>query len=227
MEYLESRLIRQIDAAAVQQLGIPGLLLMENAARGACEVLDASKPQGKIIILCGPGNNGGDGLCMARLLAANGIESDVYLVSGGKTLTNDAQSNFDFLQRSGIEVQAGALESINIVVTGLTPDDWIVDALLGTGIHGTLLSPFHEIVDAVNQSAAQVLSIDVPSGLNADTGQPCGVAVRADVTVTFVATKAGFRFEHASPYLGRIEVRQIGIPQKWLAAWCKRHEDCG
>jgi len=227
MEYLESRLIRQIDAAAVQQLGMPGLLLMENAARGACEVLESREPQGEIIILCGPGNNGGDGLSMARLLAANGIESDVYLVSAGKTLTNDAQSNFDFLQKSGIKVRAGDAESIKVVVAGLTPDDWIVDALLGTGIRGTLRSPFHEIVESVNQSAAQVLSVDVPSGLNADTGEPCGVAVRADVTVTFVATKAGFRFEHASPYLGRIEVRQIGVPQKWLAAWCKRHEDCG
>ena len=67
------------------------------------------------------------------------------------------------------------------------------------------------------------MSIDVPSGLDADTGEPCGVAVRAEVTVTFVATKAGFRFPQALPYLGRVEVRQIGIPQKWLSAWCETH----
>ncbi|MBC7967279.1 MAG: NAD(P)H-hydrate epimerase [Fuerstia sp.] len=225
MDYVESRLIRQIDAAAVQELGMTGLLLMENAARGACDVLEAVKPQARIVIVSGPGNNGGDGLAMARQLAANGIESEVYIVRAGKTLTDDGQSNLEFLHRSGIVVYEADAESMKTVLAGLTPDDWIIDALLGTGIRGTLRSPFLEIVEAINQSAARVLSIDVPSGLDADSGKPCGVAVRADVTVTFVATKAGFRFTHTLPYLGRVEVRQIGVPQKWLEAWCETHRD--
>ncbi len=225
MEYLASRLIRQIDAAAVRELGMTGLLLMENAARGACEVLESFKPSARIMIVSGPGNNGGDGLAMARQLAANGIESDVYLVRAGKSLTDDAQSNFEFLQRSGIAVHEANAESMQTLLAGLTPDDWIVDALLGTGTRGTLRSPYPEIVEAINQSAARVLSVDVPSGLDADTGIPCGVAVRADVTVTFVATKAGFRFPHALPWLGRVEVRQIGVPQRWLEAWCDTHKD--
>jgi NAD(P)H-hydrate epimerase len=223
MEYLESRIIRRIDTAAVQELGIAGLLLMENAARGACDVLEGGKPQGRIIILSGPGNNGGDGLAMARLLAANGIESDIHLVRAGKSLTSDTQSNLEFLYRSGIRVQESDSESLQAVLAGLASDDWIVDALLGTGISGTLRSPFCEIVGAINQSAAQVMSVDVPSGLDADTGEACGMAVRANVTVTFVATKAGFRFEHALPYLGRIEVRQIGVPLKWLSSWYETH----
>lgn len=225
MEYLQSQLIRRIDAAAVQELGITGLLLMENAARGACEVLEALEPKGRIVIISGPGNNGGDGLAMARQLAANGIESEVHLVRAGKTLTDDAQSNLGFLQRSGIEVSEADARSAQDVLANLTPADWIVDALLGTGIRGTLRSPFPEIVGAINQSKSRVLSVDVPSGLDADTGQPCGVAVRADITVTFVATKSGFRFPHASPYLGRMEVRQIGVPQKWLETWCASHRD--
>lgn len=223
MEYLESRLIRQIDAAAIQELGMAGLLLMENAARGACEVLEAVQPQGRIIIVSGHGNNGGDGLAMARLLAARGIDSEVHLVRAGKSLTEDTQSNLGFLLRSGINVQEANEENLLAVLAGLTPDDWIVDALLGTGIRGTLRSPFLEIVDAMNHSSARVLAVDVPSGLNADSGAPCGMAVQANVTVTFVATKAGFRFPHALPYLGRIVVQQIGVPQKWLAAWCKMH----
>lgn len=220
MEYLKSGLIRQIDTAAVLELGIPGLLLMENAARGVCEVLQSRKPNGRILIACGPGNNGGDGLAVARLLAADGTESEVYLVRAGKTLTADAQSNLGFLTRCGISVVEADAESLRVAVSQLTAEDWFVDALLGTGIRGTLRSPYFEIVEAVNRSTAQVFAIDVPSGLDSDTGEPCGVAVRADVTVTFVSSKAGFRFEHALPYLGHVVVRHIGVPQKWLSAWC-------
>lgn len=223
MQYLESRLIRQIDAAAVQELGMRGLLLMENAARGACEVLEGLQPQGRIMIVSGSGNNGGDGLAMARLLAANGIESEVHLVRAGKSLTDDAQSNLEFLHRSGINVEEADGTSLRSVFAVLTPDDWIVDALLGTGIRGTLRSPFLDIVEAINQSSARVLSVDVPSGLDADTGEPCGASVRAELTVTFVTTKAGFRFPHALPYLGRVIVRQIGVPQRWLKTWCETH----
>ena len=141
----------------------------------------------------------------------------------GKSLTDDAQSNLEFLLRSGISVQEADTRILQSVLAVLTPSDWIVDALLGTGVRGTLRSPFLEIVEAINHSAAPVLSVDVPSGLDADSGEPCGAAVRAEVTVTFVATKTGFRFPHALPYLGRVVVRQIGVPQRWLSAWCETH----
>jgi len=227
MEYLESRLIRQIDAAAVHELGIPALLLMENAARGACEVLESLNPAGRIVIACGPGNNGGDGLAIARLLAAKELASDVYLIHGGKTLTDDAQSNREFLDRSGIAVLDVETNVVCNVLESLSASDWIVDALLGTGICGDLLSPFREIVESMNRSEAQVLSIDVPSGLNADTGEPCGVAVRAEVTVTFVAKKTGFRNAVAKSYLGQVEVRHIGIPHRWLVEWLKKQNGHG
>ena len=220
MEYLKTQLIRQIDQAAVRELGMPSLLLMENAARGTCEVLESMEPQGRIVIVCGPGNNGGDGLAMARLLAAKGIASDVYLVHGDKTLTDDARSNREFLHRAGIAVYEGETETVCQILTTLASSDWIIDALLGTGIRGDLRSPYREVVESINLSPACVLSIDVPSGLDADQGEPCGVAVHADVTVTFVATKAGFRNESAKSYLGHVEVRHIGIPLRWLIDWC-------
>ncbi len=222
MEYLESRLLRQIDAAAVQELGIPGLLLMENAARGVCEVLQSLTPIGRILIACGSGNNGGDGLAVARLLAANGIESEIHLVRGGKSLTADAESNLGFLHRCGILVHEADADTLQLALGKLSNDDWIVDALLGTGIRGALRSPYCEIVEMINRSAANVLSIDVPSGLDSDRGDPCGVAVKATVTVTFVASKAGFRFESAMAFLGRVVVQHIGVPQKWLTAWYAR-----
>lgn len=224
MEYLETRLIRQIDAAAVQELGIPSLLLMENAARGVCEVLQSQNPNGRILIACGPGNNGGDGLAVARLLAANGIESEIHLVRAGKTLTTDAEANLSFLHRCGILVHEADADTLQLALETLSAGDWIVDALLGTGIRGELRSPYYEIVEAINRSAANVLSIDVPSGLDSDTGEPCRVAVKANVTVTFVAAKAGFQFETATPFLGRVVVQHIGVPQKWLAAWCAEHK---
>ncbi|MCA9011837.1 MAG: NAD(P)H-hydrate epimerase [Planctomycetaceae bacterium] len=223
MEYLATALIRQIDAAAVQELGISSLILMENAARGACEVLESCNPQGRIIILCGPGNNGGDGLAMARLLAANGSECEVHLVRSEKTLTSDADSNLRILRNCGIGVQTSDSGAVQTVIAGLTAADWVVDAMLGTGTHGNLRAPYDEIAEAVNRSSARVMSVDVPSGLNADTGEPCGVAVRADITVTFVAKKSGFQFEHAARWLGRVDVCHIGIPQSWLVRWCKSH----
>jgi NAD(P)H-hydrate epimerase len=225
MEYLPSHLIRQIDAAAVRELNLPSLLLMENAARGVCEVLESLHPCGRILILCGPGNNGGDGMAIARLLATSGIVSEVYLVRAGKVLTPDAESNLDFLRRCNIPICEANAESLSKAVLQISTNDWIVDALLGTGISGTLREPFYEIVESINQSAARVLSVDVPTGLNSDTGKPCGICVRADVTVTFVAKKSGFRFEHASPFLGGVVIRQIGVPQKWLEDWCVRKVD--
>lgn len=224
MEYLKSQLIREIDLAAVRELGIPSLLLMENAARGACDVLEALNPSGRVVIVCGPGNNGGDGLAIARQLSAREKKCDVFLIHGGKTLSDDAQANREILNRCGIAVHEVESGSLGETLATLSTSDWIIDALLGTGMRGELRSPFAEVVRSINQSVASVLSIDVPSGLDAETGEPCGVAVRANATVTFVAKKSGFRQANAASYLGHIEIRHIGIPQRWLTEWCLKHD---
>ncbi len=217
--------VRAIDQAAMQELGIPGLLLMENAARGAAEVLKSAGCGGRIVIVCGPGNNGGDGLALARQLAAEGLETDVFLVTGGRRLSPDAAANLQYLERAGLSVASAADGRSETLLESLTDADWIVDALLGTGVRGGLRAPFDGWAAAINASAARVLAIDVPSGLDCDTGTAGSGCVTADVTVTFVGEKAAFRNPDARRCIGELHVAPIGIPQVWTARWLQRYRD--
>ena len=212
---------RRIDRLAVEQLSIPSLLLMENAARGVADVIRALKP-GRIIILCGPGNNGGDGLATARLLAADDIGSDVILVTGGKSLSADAQANLQMLTASGFEVHSGDdTAALFELLSQLNPRDVIIDALLGTGVRGAVRSPYAEIISRVNASAAATVAVDVPSGMDCDTGTADGACVAASHTVTFVGLKSGFLSEAAQQRTGRITVAHIGIPAVWVRSILK------
>lgn len=211
--------VRQVDRDAISQLGVPGLLLMENAARGVCDVIAERGPWQSITILAGPGNNGGDGLAVARLLAAMGIASSVFLFRGGKQLSNDAASNLSFLVNSGIAVCEPPMEQVRSHLEGLAAHDLMIDALLGTGIRGLVASPFAEVITIANESRAWILAVDVPSGMDCDLGTPCGVCIKARATVTFVARKKGFLSSSASEFTGDVKVRHIGIPQQWLQQW--------
>lgn len=216
MKYLSQEALRQVDQLALEQLGIPGLLLMENAARGVCRQIQTTGPWRRIVIVCGYGNNGGDGLAVARLLAAEGQAAEVLLIRAGRRLTPDAQANLDFLARSGLPVQQTSDEVAELIPGSLTASDLIVDCLLGTGIQGAVRPPFADVIRQINASDAQVLAVDVPSGMNCDSGEPCGCCVRADWTVTFVAAKQGFAAANAEQWTGAVTVCQIGLPQSWL-----------
>lgn len=211
--------VRQVDRDAIEQLGIPGLLLMENAARGACQVIHRLGPFRRIVIVAGPGNNGGDGLAIARLLAADHLSSEVLLVRAGKSLSSDAQSNLRFLNATEIPVVDAGPDDVAQTLRDLSSEDLVIDALLGTGIRGVVASPFDNVIRTINNCSAQVLAIDLPSGMNGDTGQPCGICVQADSTVTFVAEKTGFRTEEARQFTGPVTVCHIGLPQQWLKKW--------
>jgi NAD(P)H-hydrate epimerase len=212
---------RQVDAAAIQRLGVPGLLLMENAARGVIEELTKRLGnKGRVLILCGPGNNGGDGLAIARLLASAGVDATVYLVRAGKDLTDDAKRNLGFLLASGRTVLEGeTVDRWEQVFADLTDNDWILDCLLGTGARGGPRPPFLSIIKAINKSSAQVLAVDVPSGLDCDTGTVDGVCINADATVTFVGMKRGFLQPSATNFTGDVTVAHIGIPLAWVRSW--------
>jgi len=211
--------VRQVDRDAMNQLGLPGLILMENAARGVCDAVVARGPWNTITILAGPGNNGGDGLAVARLLAAMGIESSVLLIRGGKPLSEDAAANLSFLQKSGITVAEPSLDQIRSQMKNLATQDLIIDALLGTGIRGSVSSPFADVIRTANESTASILSVDVPSGMDCDLGIPCGDCIRAHTTVTFVAGKTGFLNPSARELIGELIICHIGIPQQWLQRW--------
>ena len=215
--------IRLVDQDAVTELGIPSLLLMENAARGVCDRIQQAGVWRSILILAGPGNNGGDGLAVARLLAARGIDATVHLIRNGKSLSEDAAQNFNFLNKCGIAVNEPSLENMVQFIAQLSDQDLIVDAMLGTGTRGQLRSPFGEIAEAINVSSAMVLAVDIPTGFDCDSGVVIEPCVRADWTVTFVALKSGFLRDSVTQFTGVIWISDIGIPQKWLLEWSQRH----
>lgn len=216
---LSRQQVRRIDSAAVQQLGLSGLVLMENAARGLCEVIRSTGSWPAITIVAGPGNNGGDGLAAARLLAADQSitsEVQVLLIRGGKSLSADAQANLMILRKCGIPVDELSPESAAELIAGLPADSLLVDALLGTGVRGTVSAPFLSIITAINRSHATKIAVDVPSGLDCDSGEPCGAAVRAGHTVTFVAAKPGLLTPSGREFCGRLHVKHIGVPAAWI-----------
>ena len=222
---------RSIDEAAISQLGLTGPLLMENAARGVVDVLLREFPElnsrdglkketGRILVVCGTGNNGGDGLAIARQLAAIGVNSDVYLMKAGKQLSADCEFNLNVLLACGISVVN--IDEPNVIcdrIERALEVDLVVDCLLGTGLRGVARSPFVEIINAINSSAARVLSVDVPSGLDCESGLMEGECVQADVTVTFCGRKQAFDNPQSSQFTGKVFVAHIGLPLAWLIDW--------
>lgn len=206
--------VRGIDSAAVSQLKIPGLVLMENAARGVADVIHREYADvNRRLILCGYGNNGGDGLALARQLAAVGVSSEVVLIRAGKELSDDAAANLKTLEAANATVQefSGCAD-----LPSLTDGDLIVDCMLGTGVRGAVRSPFSEVVEWVCSSPASVLAVDVPSGMDCETGIAEGGCVKADRTVSFVGLKQGFTNPDAAALTGSVSVAHIGLPEDWV-----------
>ena len=213
--------IRALDAAAIEELGISSLVLMENAARGLSEVLLESRGRGdsepgQVLIVCGPGNNGGDGLALRRQLQARGCDATAVLLPGQKRLTDDTQANRDILSRGGTPPVSCEPQQLQAMLEKIRPQDIIVDCLLGTGVRGAPASPFAETIDAINAANAGVISADVPSGLDCQSGTAEGACIRADQTVSFVGLKTGFLCPAAQQWLGEVRVTHIGLPDCWV-----------
>ncbi len=238
--------VRGLDVRAAEELGLPSLLLMENAGRGAAgwlaELLGAIPPEAggrpftpppslphpevphgpapaRVLILCGPGNNGGDGGVVARHLDAWGFSVRVVWFARHEQLRGDAAVQWTILEKSGVAQSAwfddhpGETidpEPLHALLTGA---DWLVDGLLGTGLSRPVEGPLKTVIEAINHSGKPVFALDLPSGLDADTGQPLGAAVRAEATATFVAAKLGFAAPGAADYTGEVAVIDIGLPR--------------
>jgi NAD(P)H-hydrate epimerase len=221
-----------VDQYAIQTLGIPGVVLMENAGRNAADLIEkwarrklAASPFLKrgprVSIVCGRGNNGGDGFVVARHLSLRGFDVAVDVLGEAAGLSPDAAVNCASVRKMGVPVRAfdepGQLAA---VARRWRRSAVLVDALLGTGFAGEVREPLAEVIRRINalrpargkDGSPLVVAVDVPSGLNADTGEPGGVAVRADHTVTFVAMKTGFAVPAARTHTGRITVVDIGAP---------------
>ena len=213
--------MRELDRRAIEEYGIPGVVLMENAGRAAAHEVAKIIPRAakrKVLIFCGKGNNGGDGFVIARHLHNQGVAVKVYLTGSAAHLlegTGDAQTNLRIILNMGLGVR-------EIHAAGDVPRRMragvIVDALLGTGISGEVREPFRTIIRGINRSRIPVLAVDTPSGLSCDTGEVLGEAVIASRTVTFAAPKKGFFTKDGPRHVGKLVVADIGMPRELLNA---------
>jgi NAD(P)H-hydrate epimerase len=209
---------RALDRRAMEEFAVPGIVLMENAGRGMAERLRALGVAGTVVVCCGKGNNGGDGLVIARHLDNAGVAVRVLLFAEPAELAGDAAVTYAIVSRSGVPlvVLAGAALDEARLKAELAGAEWVVDGLFGSGLQGSVRPPFDRIILAINASKAKVAAIDIPSGLDSDTGRPLGATVRAGHTFTVVAPKRGFAEPEAAPWLGQVHVIDMGAPRRLL-----------
>lgn len=219
---LNRRQVRLVDEWAIERYGMTGLVLMENAGRGAVDVLQSIglvKPamSAPVVICCGRGNNGGDGFVMARHLDNLGVPVRVLLFGDPEKLSPDAAANFGIIKRSGMPIECFPdgvdASQLRDLLHGAA---CVVDALLGTGSTGEPRPPLDAVINAINGAAAPIVAVDLPSGLDCDTGAAAKHTIRAAHTITFVAPKPGYFTPSAAPYVGQVHTVDIGVPHKLL-----------
>ena len=202
--------MRNIDKAAIEKAGIPGIVLMENAAIVCVDEIKKlyTNLEGlKVAIFCGKGNNGGDGFAIARHLYNKKCNVTVFLTCGND-FEGDALLNFEIIKRMNLNII-----NLSQVPLDFKQYDLIVDAIFGTGVKGEITGLNYDVINAINDSSAYILSVDVPSGIDSDSGKICSVCVKADKTVTFAAYKVGLLMYPGADYAGDIVVADISIPQ--------------
>lgn len=215
--------VRRVDQIAIEEFKLPGLVLMENAGRGAVDVL--GDPGGPVVICCGKGNNGGDGFVMARHLENRGFEVEVVLFNPVEEYSGDAATNLNVLLKAETSLSILSVpEDLPHLATKLSKAAWVVDALLGTGLSSEVREPYRGVIETINASGRPVLAVDLPSGLDCDRGEPLGICVHATRTATFVARKPGLTKSNARQYFGAVHVVDIGIPRRLLTLHFGRQE---
>ncbi len=203
----------EIDAYCIDQLKIPGVVLMENAGIGVVNqalVLLKNNPAGKqVLILCGPGNNGGDGFVAARHLINQGAQVYTLVLSPREKIKDDALVNLEILEKMDHLVRF-----LDTFVQPIVKPDLIIDAMLGTGVKGALRGIFIEYVEWANQQPCKTLAVDIPTGVNGDDGSINGPVIKADITATMALPKPGLLFSPGREFAGKIETIDISMPQK-------------
>ena len=231
MRSLTREQVRAVDLQAIEDYSLPGIVLMENAGRNAAQLLmavaslDRVNPPLRVAIVCGGGNNGGDGFVIARHLENLGAEIKILLACNPSVYRGDAAINHAVAVRAGIpidQLESAPMEAWSAALAG---SEWIVDALLGTGSSGAPRGAVATAIRAINLArhphgsdsrAGKIFAVDIPSGLDCDTGLAAGECLRADVTATFVARKIGFDAPGAGAFTGAIHVLDIGVPRRLL-----------
>jgi NAD(P)H-hydrate epimerase len=214
---LDRQQSREVDRLAMTALGISSLVLMENAGRGVADTLVELRrqmpPAGPVLICCGKGNNAGDGFVLARHLNIRDVATAVLLLADPDVLTGDAAANFNILAKTDVSITIFKTASdVECLASRLAGASWVIDGLLGTGAHGNPRAPLDRAIEAMNRAAAHKLAIDLPSGLDCDTGHIATPTFHADHTCTFVASKPGFFTADAQRVTGQVHVLDIGVP---------------
>ncbi len=208
--------MQKMDRLTIESFGLPGRILMENAGLGATLFfLDQFKgaENKKIGVIAGRGNNGGDGFVIARYLAQKGINVTVYLLSERQKVSGDAAANLKLLSPLKIPViEMPDVESYSAHKTAMRHEAIWIDAIFGTGLRSDVKGFFKDVIDFINQSNKPVFAVDIPSGLNSDTGRPCGTCIRADATATFAFAKTGHFLYPGADYTGNLKIIDIGVP---------------
>jgi NAD(P)H-hydrate epimerase len=214
--------MQEMDRRTIDGFGLPGMVLMENAGRGATQFLVEQFPDiadKRVGVIAGRGNNGGDGFVMARCLVQKGIRVRVYLLAAATSVQGDAAANLKLLQPLDVPVieipDEAAFSHVKPEMDGM--DMW-VDAILGTGLKSDVKGYFKTIIDYLNGLGKPVFAVDIPSGLNSDSGQSCGACIRARATATFAFAKTGLLVYPGAAYTGSLQIVDIGIPPHIVAA---------
>jgi NAD(P)H-hydrate epimerase len=212
--YVTPEQMKRLDRFAIETIGIPGVVLMENAGRAAFEAAYRALAGSRqpALVFCGRGNNGGDGFVIARHLINNSIETSVFVVGPLSKIKGDARINLRILQKMGVPITKVTKKLFPELRSRMKQCGIIIDALLGTGLTGEVTGLYREVIVLINETGCPVLAVDIPSGLDGATGKPLGTAVVANTTVTFQLPKKAFQNPAARNYTGELRVVDIGIP---------------
>jgi len=216
MRVLTTNQMREADRRTIHEIGIPSIVLMENAGRQAVAAMEAAfedLTSSRVAVLCGRGNNGGDGFVVARTLIQRGVQTSVFLIGSVSEVQGDARTNIEVLGRIGLTVvEITNAQEWELHFSEVSECDVLVDAMLGTGFHGALTGLLQTVVADVNALGVPVVAIDLPTGLSADSAELEGEAIEASMTVTLAAPKIPLIFPPADTHAGDLVIADIGIP---------------
>jgi NAD(P)H-hydrate epimerase len=201
--------MQDIDRVTINKFGIAGTVLMERAGLAVVNRINTLYPAKRIAVLCGGGNNGGDGFVIARELHNQGKKVEVFMTSAPAKLKGDAKTNYNIAKKFGVPV----VPADKFLRTRFSAHYLIVDALLGTGLSKTVKSPLSDIINKTNRLSCPVMAVDIPSGISSDTGHVMGTAIKANTTVTFGLQKRGHLVYPGAEYTGQLFIEDIGFPR--------------
>lgn len=214
MKTITCQEMRNMDSYAINYIGIPSIVLMENAALKVVKNINLKK-NNNFTIVCGTGNNGGDGLAVARHLILIGKIVDIFIIGNIDNGTKDFKINLNIFKNMDIAfINIKEIQDLDLLKKSLNRNDLTIDAIFGTGLGRKVEGLYYDLIDLMNNYSKEIISVDIPSGLDGDSGEPLGISIKANKTVTFHLMKKGL--VNKKEYTGKVIVEDIGIPVKEL-----------